>query len=217
VGNNWDVDPQLRTAAREAIGFMPDVEGEALYEAGLTGAERGPLLEIGSYCGKSTIYLGAAAREKGTVVYSIDHHRGSEEHQKGEEFHDQRFVDPDTGEIDTLPTFRRTITRAGLDDVVVGIVARSEVVASTWGTSLGLVLVDGSHSEESARRDYEGWAGHVVTGGLLVIHDVFEDPAAGGQAPLGIYRRALRSGAFVDETAVESLRVLRRIGDGTPH
>jgi MMP 1-O-methyltransferase len=211
------VDPHLKKAARETIGFMPDVEGEALYEAGLAGAERGSLLEIGSYCGKSTIYLGAAARFKGTVLYSIDHHRGSEEHQKGEEFHDPRLVDAETGEIDTLPTFRRTITRAGLDDAVIGIVARSEVVAASWGTSLGLVLVDGSHSEESARRDYEGWARHVVTGGFLVIHDVFDDPAAGGQAPLGIYLRALRSGAFVDETAVESLRVLRRIGDGTPH
>ena len=196
---------------------MPEVEGEALYEAGLIGAERGPLLEIGSYCGKSTIYLGAAAREKGTVLFSIDHHRGSEEHQKGEEFHDPRLVDPETGEIDTLPTFRRTISRVGLDDVVIGIVARSEVVAAAWNTPLGLVLVDGSHSEESVRRDYEGWAGHVVTGGLLVIHDVFENPAQGGQAPFGIYVRALRSGAFVQETAVESLRVLRRIGDGTPY
>src|SRR5918992_4209662 len=128
---------------------MPDLEGEALYEAGLAGAERGPLLEIGSYCGKSTIYLGAAAREKGTVLFSIDHHRGSEEHQKGEEFHDPRLVDPETGEIDTLPTFRHTIPRVGLDDVVIGIVARSEVVAAAWNTPLGLVLVDGSHSEES--------------------------------------------------------------------
>lgn len=193
---------------------MPEVEGEALYEAGLSGAERGPLLEIGSYCGKSTIYLGAAAREKKTVLYSIDHHRGSEEHQVGEEFHDPRLVDPATGEIDTLPTFRRTISGAGLDDVVIGIVARSEVVASTWGTPLGLVLIDGSHSEESARRDYEGWAGHVVTGGLLVIHDVFDDPAEGGRAPHCIYVSALRSGAFVEKSAVDSLRVLRRIGDG---
>jgi MMP 1-O-methyltransferase len=207
----------LRRAAREAIGFMPEVEGEALYEAGLSGAERGPLLEIGSYCGKSAVYLGAAAREMGTVLYSIDHHRGSEEHQKGEEFHDPRLVAPATGRIDTLPTFRRTIAEAGLDDIVIGLVARSEVVASRWGTPLGLVLIDGSHSEESARRDYEGWAAHVVTGGLLVIHDVFEDPARGGQAPLGIYRRALRSGAFVDESSVETLRVLRRIGDGPLH
>jgi hypothetical protein len=150
-------------------------------------------------------------------LYSIDHHRGSEEHQPGEEFHDPRLVDPETGEIDTLPTFRRTISRAGLDDVVIGIVARSEVVASTWGTSLGLVLVDGGHSEESARRDYEGWAGHVVTGGLLAIHDVFEDPTEGGRAPFGLYVRALRSEAFVEETAVESLRVLRRVDDGSPH
>jgi hypothetical protein len=128
------VDPQLRRAAQEAIGFMPEVEGEALYEAGLSGAEWGPLLEVGSYCGKSTIYLGAAAREMGTVMYSIDHHRGSEEHQKGEEFHDPRLVDPRTGEIDTLPTFRRTISEAGLDDVVIGIVARSEAVAPRWGS-----------------------------------------------------------------------------------
>jgi MMP 1-O-methyltransferase len=196
---------------------MPEVEGEALYEAGLSGAERGPLLEIGSYCGKSAVYLGAAARDKGTVLYSIDHHRGSEEHQKGEEFHDPRLVDPATGQIDTLPMFRRTIAEAGLDDIVIGLVARSEVVASGWGTPLGLVLIDGSHSEESARRDYEGWAGHVVTGGLLVIHDVFEDPARGGQAPLGIYRRALRSGAFVDENSAQTLRVLRRIGDDPLH
>jgi predicted O-methyltransferase YrrM len=211
------VDSRLRRAAREAIGFMPEVEGEALYEAGLSGAERGPLLEIGSYCGKSAVYLGAAARDKGTVLYSIDHHRGSEEHQKGEEFHDPRLVDPATGQIDTLPMFRRTIAEAGLDDIVIGLVARSEVVASGWGTPLGLVLIDGSHSEESARRDYEGWAGHVVTGGLLVIHDDFEDPARGGQAPLGIYRRALRSGAFVDESSVQTLRVLRRIGDDPLH
>jgi predicted O-methyltransferase YrrM len=208
-----DMDSRLRRAAQEAIGFMPEVEGEALYEAGLSGAERAPLLEVGSYCGKSTIYLGAAARAKGTVMYSIDHHRGSEEHQMGEEFHDPRLVDSRTGEIDTLPTFRRTISEAGLDDVVIGIVGRSEAVASRWGTPLGLVLIDGSHSEESARRDYEGWATHLVTGGLLAIHDVFEDPARGGQAPLGIYLRALRSGVFVDKSSVQSLRVLLRIGD----
>jgi predicted O-methyltransferase YrrM len=208
------VDSRLRRAAQEAIGFMPEVEGDALYEAGLSGAARGPLLEIGSYCGKSAIYLGAAAREKETVLYSIDHHRGSEEHQEGEEFHDPRLVDPATGEVDTLPTFRRTIAEAGLDEVVIGIVARSETVASRWGTPLGLVLIDGSHSETSARRDYEGWAVHLVTGGLLVIHDVFEDPAKGGHAPLDIYLRALRSGAFVEKSSVQSLRVLHRIGDG---
>jgi predicted O-methyltransferase YrrM len=207
----------LRKAAREAIGFMPDAEGDALYEAALDGAERGPLLEIGSYCGKSAIYLGAAAREKETVLYSIDHHRGSEEHQRGEEFHDPRLVDPRTGEIDTLPTFRRTILEAGLDDVVIGIVARSEVIASRWTEPLGLVLIDGSHSEESATMDYEGWAGHVATGGLLVIHDVFDDPAQGGQAPFKIFRRALDSGRYAEELEVQSLRILRRVGDGPMH
>jgi MMP 1-O-methyltransferase len=208
------VDSRLRSAAQEAIGFMPDLEGAALYEAGLRGAAQGPLLEIGSYCGKSAIYLGAAARERRSVLYSIDHHRGSEEHQEGEQFHDPRLADPRTGEVDTFPTFRRTITEAGLDDVVIAIVARSELVAQRWDMPLGFVLIDGSHSEVSAQRDYEGWAPHLVGGGLLAIHDVFDDPATGGQAPFNVYRRALDSGAFAEESRVESLRVLRRVGNG---
>ena len=73
----------------------------------------GPLLEIGTYCGKSAIYLGAAAREEGSVLFTVDHHRGSEENQAGWEHHDERLVDPRTGRMDTLPFFRRTIEDAG--------------------------------------------------------------------------------------------------------
>jgi hypothetical protein len=207
------VDAFLADAARRAIGFMPEDEGMALYEAALAGAKRGPLLEIGSYCGKSTIYLGAAARARDTVVYSIDHHRGSEEHQVGQAFFDPRLVDRENGEVDTLPTFRRTISEAVLDDVVIAIVARSEIVARAWAVPVGLVLIDGGHTEEAARRDYEGWAPFVLPGGLLTIHDVFDDPADGGRAPFLIYRRALDSGAFTELRACGSLRVLQRIGE----
>jgi predicted O-methyltransferase YrrM len=205
------VDAFLAGAARRAIGFMPESEGMALYEAALTGAVRGPLFEIGSYCGKSTIYLGAAARAHGTVVYSVDHHRGSEEHQVGQEFFDPRLVDGESGEIDTLPTFRRTISEAKLDDVVIAIVARAEILARVWAIPLGLVLIDGSHTEESAHRDYESWVPFLVPSGLLVIHDVFDDPADGGRAPFRIYRRALDTGAFTEVSASGSLRVLQRI------
>jgi len=205
------VDAFLADAARRAIGFMPEDEGKALYEAALTGATRGPLLEIGSYCGKSTIYLGAAARARDTIVYSIDHHRGSEEHQVGQTFFDARLVDSETGEVDTFPTFRRTILEAKLDDVVIAIVARAETVARTWATPLGLVLIDGSHTEESAQRDYESWSPFVVRGGVLAIHDVFEDPSQGGRAPFHIYRRALDSGTFTEVSVRGSLRVLQRI------
>ena len=207
------MDQALLSAAGRAIGFMPEEEGLALHDAALTAADGGPLLEIGSYCGKSSIYLGAAAREKETVCFSIDHHRGSEEHQVGEEFHDKRVTD-DEGRVDTLHEFRKNIVAAGLEDVVVGVVGRSDVVASWWKTPLGLVFIDGGHSREAAFADFEGWSPHVAEGGLLVIHDVFEDPNEGGRPPFEIYQRALESGKFQQVSETGSLRALQRVGDG---
>jgi predicted O-methyltransferase YrrM len=202
------VDPELLAHARAAIGFMPDDEGLALHHAGLAGGARGPLLEIGTYCGKSAIYLGAAARSCGTVLFTVDHHRGSEENQAGWEHHDERLVDPRTGRMDTLPWFRRTIEAAGLEDVVVAVVGPSTTVARPWTTPLGLLFVDGGHALDVALADYESWARHVVPGGLLVFHDVFEDPAAGGQAPFEVWTHAVADG-FVPESTTGSLRVLR--------
>jgi predicted O-methyltransferase YrrM len=176
----------------------------------LLGGEVGPLLEIGSYCGRSAIYLGAAARETGRVLYSIDHHRGSEEHQPGEGYHDPRLVDPETGRVDTLPAFRRAVEQADLEDVVVGIVARSELVVRDWQTPLGLVFIDGSHSQEAADRDYDGWVPHLAPDGILAIHDVFEDPDEGGRPPYEIYQRALATAMFVEVSSTGSLRVLKR-------
>lgn len=204
------IDGALLAAARQAIGFMPDNEGLALYEAAFKAAEVGPLLEIGSYCGKSAIYLGAAARTCGTLVFSIDHHRGSEENQPGWEYHDPRLIDPKTGRIDTLPFFRQTIVSAGLEGVVVGIVGDSREISSLWNTPLGMVFIDGGHTEQAAQADYEGWAPHILRNGLLVIHDVFADPKDGGQAPFHVYERALESGAFSEVGNEGSLRLLRR-------
>jgi MMP 1-O-methyltransferase len=210
------MDAGLLEHARRATGFMPEREGLALHRAGLDAASVGPLLEIGSYCGKSAVYLGAAARDRGTVLFTIDHHRGSEENQPGWEHHDARLVDPATGRIDTLPRFRRTIEAAGLEGTVIAIVGESPTVARHWSTPLGLVFIDGGHGAEPAHRDYECWAAHVAPDGLLAIHDVFPDPADGGRPPYEIYTRALASGAFAEvrEAGEGSLRVLRRVGDG---
>jgi predicted O-methyltransferase YrrM len=210
------LDTQLLEYARRATGFMPEDEGLALHDAGVEAAPVGPLLEIGSYCGKSAVYLGAAARASDTVLFTIDHHRGSEENQSGWEHHDPTLVDADTGRMDTLPRFRRTIAAAGLEDRVIAIVGESPTVARHWRTPLGLVFIDGGHGEEPAHRDYEGWAPHVARNGLLAIHDVFPDPADGGRPPFEIYSRALASGAFVELVGAGrgSLRVLRRVGDG---
>jgi predicted O-methyltransferase YrrM len=205
------MDPDLRARAEAARGFMPAGEGEALFQAAVGVSVDGPLLEVGSYCGKSAIYLGAAARERGRVLFSVDHHRGSEENQPGWEWHEPDLVDSAAGRIDTLPVFRHTVHEAGLEDTVIAVVGDSPVVAANWGTRLALLFIDGGHGEQPARLDYEGWTPHVAAAGLLVIHDVFPDPADGGRPPYEqIYLPALASGQFTERTAVGSLRVLER-------
>jgi predicted O-methyltransferase YrrM len=203
--------PDLLELARAARGFMPDDEGMALHRLARERLPRGPVLEIGTYCGKSALYLGAAAREVGGVVLTVDHHRGSEENQIGWEHHDSTLVDPATGRMDTLPSFRRTVEEAGLEDVVVAILGDSTTVASIWRTPLSLLFSDGGHGDAPARADYAGWAPWVMAGGLLAIHDVFPDPADGGRPPYDVYLRALASGSFEEVEAVGSLRVLRRV------
>ena len=205
------MDARLLEHARAAIGFMPDDEGLALYRAGVVAGGVGPLLEIGSYCGKSGVYLGAAARECGTVLFTVDHHRGSEENQAGWEHHDPTLVDPRVGKMDTLPFFRRTIHDAGLEDTVIAVVGPSVTVAPHWRTPVGLLFIDGGHAEDVAMADYAAWSGAVAAGGLLAIHDVFEDPADGGQAPFHVWQRAVADGFTPDdELSCGSLRVVRR-------
>ena len=203
-----------RAAALAADGFMPPDEGDALHDAALAAARALPglpIVEIGTYCGRSTIWLGAAARAAGTVVFTVDHHRGSEENQPGWEWHEPRLVDPIVGKMDTFPFFRRTIHDAGLEDVVVAVVGPSPTVARHWSTPCALVFIDGGHGVEPARADFAGWHRHVAVGGTLAIHDVFPDPADGGRPPYeDIYLPALTSGLFTEVGARGSLRLLRR-------
>ncbi len=207
-------DQELRHA-EEARGFMPPDEGLALAAAAATAEPRlGPMLEVGSYCGKSACYVGPVARRLGLVLYCVDHHRGSEENQVGWEWHEPDLVDSAVDRMDTLPFFRRTIHDAGLEDVVFAIVGDSPTVARHWTTGLSLLFIDGGHGEEPARLDYQLWTPAVAPGGLLVIHDVFPDPADGGRPPYEhIYRPALRSGRFTEVSATGSLRVLQRVDD----
>ncbi len=201
----------LRAHAEAAKGFMPPEEGDLLHRTARARLPRGPVLEIGTYCGKSAVYLGAAAREVGGTVFTVDHHRGSEENQPGWEYHDTALVDPQTGRLDTLGTFRRTLAAAGLEDQVVAIVGRSTTVSALWRTPLSLVFIDGGHTDEHANADYEGWARWMMRGGTLVIHDVFPDPADGGQAPYRVFRRAVDGGDFREVRHLGSMRILERV------
>jgi predicted O-methyltransferase YrrM len=201
----------LLVKARAAKGFMPDDEGQLLHRLAVERLPHGPVLEVGAYCGKSAVYLGAAALTVGGTVFSVDHFRGSEENQAGWEYHDPDLADPVFGRLDTLPTFRHTLADAGLEEQVVAVVGRSTTVSAHWRTPLSLLFVDGGHTDEHAGNDYTGFGRWVARGALMAVHDVFPDPADGGQAPYRVYRRALASG-FEEVDALGSLRVLRRVG-----
>lgn len=191
-------------------GFLDKEEGLRLYQVGLEASRLGPCLEIGSYCGKSTLYLGAACRENNSTLFAVDHHSGSEEQQPGEGYFDPETYDIRQGRMDTFPLFRRTLMDGGLEDTVVPILARSGVAARHWATPLSLVFIDGGHSFAAAYTDYNSWLGHIMPGGFLVIHDIFMNPEEGGQAPHYIYKLASASGLFEVLPMTKTLGVLKR-------
>ncbi len=192
-------------------GFLAEDEAQALYNYALESSKSGPILEVGSYCGKSTIYIGCAAKKNDSVVFAVDHHRGSEEHQLGEEYHDSELYDASVELVDTFKDFRKNMRSADLDDTVVPLVSSSKVAAKQWNTPLAMVFIDGGHSFEAAEMDYRSWAAQVKIGGILAIHDLFPNPDEGGQAPITIYRLALASGLFEELEVVNTLGILRRI------
>jgi predicted O-methyltransferase YrrM len=204
------LDEKIVKLTRNVKGFLDEEEGRRLYETALSVSKMGPCLEIGSYCGKSAVYLGSACKENDGILFSIDHHRGSEEQQPGEEYFDPELMDPQILRIDTFNAFRKTIEMAGLEGTVVPIVCRSEIVSRLWATPLSLVFIDGGHSHEAVRNDYEGWAGHIMPGGYLLIHDIFKDPAEGGQAPYMIYKLAVASGLYRELPMTKTIGVLKR-------
>jgi predicted O-methyltransferase YrrM len=202
----------LPLAPESVKGFLEAEEGQRLYRLALAASLRGPCLEVGSYCGRSTLYLGAACRARNQQLYAVDHHRGSEEHQPGEAYYDNELMDEQSGRMDSFRAFRDTLARADLESTVVPMVASSAMAGRHWLHPLALVFIDGGHSREAALMDYRVWSPHIQVGGVLAIHDIFPDPADGGQAPYEIYQLALASGLFEALETTLTLGVLQRIG-----
>lgn len=185
----------------QTMGWLFPAEGPALFEAALS-VPCGPIVEVGSYCGKSTVFLGAAAEQLDTVVFAVDHHRGSPEMQAGRENHNPAVADSD-GAHDTLFEFRRTIMAAGLEDHVIAVVGASTVVAACWQTPIGMVFIDAAHDFLGCRADFVAWAGWVAPGGVLAFHDTtIPDVNA-------VALEAVQAG-FEFESQIDTLRVLRR-------
>jgi predicted O-methyltransferase YrrM len=202
---------RLFDLARTVKGFLEPEEGRRLYEVACEASRLGPCLEIGSYCGKSALYLGAACKHNDTTLFSLDHHRGSEEHQPGELYFDPELFDPFHFRVDTLRHFRQTIFVAELENTVVPLVTTSAAAARHWTTPLSLVFIDGGHAFETVLNDYQCWHRHILSGGFLIFHDVFPDPADGGQDPYLIHQMALSSGRFQPLAMTGSLGVLQRV------
>ena len=194
-------------------GFLDHDEGICLYNHALSSSKKGPILEIGSYCGKSTIYLAAAAKEYNCSVYSVDHHTGSEENQVGWEYHDIELFDEETGKINSFPEFMRNLRKADLLDTVIPIVSDSSLVSRDWKIPLSMVFIDGGHTMEAAFNDFNNWKDKIIKGGILAIHDVFPNPDDGGRPPFEIYRKALSEKSFKEVEAVKSLRILEKLNE----
>ena len=192
-------------------GFLDPIEGEALYLYAKQYVRNDPCLEIGSYCGKSSVYLGSAVKENGQKLYSIDHHKGSEEQQPGEEYFDSDLINAEGNGIDTLPFFLETIEKSKLDKFVIPIVSTSEEAYQDFTLNFDMIFIDGGHSEKAAQKDYELWSQRINKGGLLAIHDVFPNPEDGGRPPYNIYKRALESGTFKKIEMIKTLVLLMKV------
>ncbi len=203
---------EVRRLALEAKGFLSEAEGLRLFELAVESSGRAPCLEIGSYCGKSTLYLAEGCRVAGGhPLLAIDHHRGSEEQQPGQCYFDPDLFDAGEQIVNTLDTFMKNIRQAGLVDWVIPIVAHAHRVARYWPHGeLSLVFIDGSHSVEDVLRDFHLWSSRVIADGYLCIHDIFADPAEGGQGPHQVFQFAQYTGLWEHVDQVETLGTLRR-------
>jgi hypothetical protein len=201
---------QIERLAERTKGFLEAEEGRRLYRLAREASRLGPCLEIGSYCGKSTLYMASGCKENDGILFSIDHHRGSEEQQPGEPYFDPDLFNPQTKEVDTFGHFRKTLRMGHLEEYVVPVVCTSFLAARAWSTPLGMVFIDGGHSLDMVRQDFQIWSQHVLPRGYLVFHDIYPDPADGGQAPYLVYQEALASGFFKIHPMTLSLGVLER-------
>ena len=205
-----DADNPVWALASQVKGYLAEDEGQCLFKLALEAAALGPCLEIGSFCGKSTVYLGAACKSRGVTLFTIDHHRGSEEQQPGQLYFDPEIYDEKKEEIDSFPILRATLKKARLEETVVPMVTWSRVAARNWSIPLSLVFIDGGHSYETALSDYNSWSPHLVPGGYLVFHDIYMDASKGGQAPYDVYKKAVQSGNYAELPMVNTLGILKK-------
>ncbi len=195
----------------EIKGFLSPKESKKLQELFQKVHKLGPILEIGTYCGKSAINFAEVAKKFNSLVFSVDHHTGSEEHQLGEEYHDDELFDKRLNKFNTLPEFLKNVILYKKSEYIIPILDESKKAAKRFFEEISLLFIDGGHAKQTALDDYYAWKDKICSGGLLVIHDVFPDPEDGGRPPFEIYSLASESGEFEDLGIYETLGILKRI------
>ena len=192
-------------------GFLSDKEAKKLQELFLNVHHLGAVLEIGTYCGKSTLNFAHVAKKINGLVFTVDHHTGSEEHQLGEEYHDEDLFDKRLNKFNTLPEFLKNIRSSNLGQFIIPVINKSSEASETFSELISMLFIDGGHSSEAAFSDYNSWKDKICSGGLLVIHDVFPNPKDGGRPPFEIYSAAQKSKEFDDLGIYETLGILKKI------
>lgn len=158
----------VQRSTRGIDGWLTDIEGVGLYLAAKHGPGEGSIVEIGSFKGKSTIWLAKGSkrvdREK---VYAVDTHLGSPEHRPGGEFASHM---PSEGTTELV--FRQSIRQADVEDWVLPLIMSSDDAFKAWRDPIRLLFIDAEHTYEAVRNDFRNWQQHVVVGGLVAFHDV---------------------------------------------
>jgi len=170
-------------------GWLAEGEGQLLYNLAKK-CDRGAIVEVGSWKGKSTIWLASGSKKgKKAIVYAIDPHIGSPEHHK-------MF-----GKVWTFEEFKKNIKKAGVDDIIVPMVKKSEEAAKNFDKPVGLAFIDGAHEYDMVALDYSLWFPKMVDGGVMAFHDTILSP---GPAKL-VEEKLCRSSRFKNISFVGSI------------
>jgi hypothetical protein len=121
------------------------------------------VIEIGSFCGRSTVLLGSVVQSLGSQskVYAVDSHEGI-------------VGAPGSAEGvrslgSTLDLFSANIAIHGLTSIVETVVQRSYEV--NWEKPIALLFIDGLHDYLNVSRDFRHFEAWVVPGGYIAFHD----------------------------------------------
>jgi MMP 1-O-methyltransferase len=137
-------------------GWLSEKEAVFLEKQSLrTQKLPGVIVEIGSYCGKSTICLAQGVGK----VYAIDPHKG--------------FVENSRRYKPTFNNFKKNITEANMSRKIVPIVKTSKVAAKDWNKKIRFLFIDGLHDEINANLDFNLWNKHLIRNGVIAMHDSF--------------------------------------------